>query len=99
MAEMWQSMSEGRIRDVKGNQNLASVQLTFNKKSQGESKVVDTYWHQFGCSTGNQYYPKDPKKQIHGAVLPVHQLDPRIVRCVVEVSLWAAWIELFNQNT
>lgn len=76
--------------------NFASY--TFNKKSQGESEAVNANWHHFGHSTGNQCYSRDPKEQIHCAVLPVHELDPRIVFCVIEFGMWPIHHKLFNHN-
>lgn len=87
-------MSEGQY----GTKNQASLQLTFNKKSQGESEAVHASRHLFGCSE-NQCYSRDPKEQIHGAVLPVHQLDPWASLVVVKVGMWPIHHKLFNHNT
>lgn len=78
--------------------NPASLQLTFNKESQGESKAVNTSRHQFGKSTDDQCYSKYPKEQIHRAVLPVHQLDPWTVLSVVETGMWPIHHKLFHHN-
>lgn len=75
------------------------TQLTFNKKSQGESEAVNTNWNYFWSSTGNQCYSRDPEKQIHCTVLPVHQLDPWFIFCVIEAGMWPINHKLFNHNT
>lgn len=73
--------------------------FTLNKKSQGESKVVSTNRHPFGCYAGNQCYSCDPKEQIHGAVLPVHQLDPWGVLPIIQAGMWTVHNKLLHHNT
>lgn len=76
----------------------STLQLTFNEKSQGESKALDARWHQSGGGGGDECHSSDAEEHIHGAVLPVHQLDPGVVLPVVETGVRPIHHKLLNHR-
>lgn len=88
-----------RKRSRRENQNVSPLHLTFNKKSQGEGEAVHADRHQPGSCADEHNYPIDPEEQVHGAVLPVHQLDPGAVLSVVEAGVRPAHHKLFHHYT
>lgn len=75
------------------------MRVTFDKKSYGEGEVVHADRHQSGRGADEQDYSVDPEEQVHGAVLPVHQLNPGVVLRVVEVGVRPAHHKLFHHYT
>lgn len=75
------------------------MRVTFDKKSYGEGEVFHADWHQSGRGADQQDYSIDPEEQVHGAVLPVHQLNPGAVLRVVEVGVRPAHHKLFDHYT
>lgn len=73
--------------------------LTFDKKSYGQRQTVDADRHQAGCSGDQQHHPIDTKEQIHGAVLPVHQLHPAFFLKVVEMCVRSVGHKLLHHDT
>lgn len=71
---------------------------TFHEERQRQSEAIHTQRRQLKSFRDNQGNSRNPEEQIHGAVLPVHQLDPGVVLRIIEVSDWSAWVKLFNQD-
>lgn len=78
---------------------MTPLHLTFNKKSHREGKAVHADRHQPASCADEQDYSIDPEEQVHGAVLPVHQLNPGVVLSVIEVGVRPAHHKLFHHYT
>lgn len=88
--------SEGGGRHLRGGRTTTLSHVTFHKKSHGEGEAVHADRHQSGRGAGEQDYSIDPEEQVHGAVLPVHQLNPGVLLPVVEVAVRPAHHKLFD---
>lgn len=95
--EPWGRQGTARVREghLQGEEEPHS-RVTFHKESHGEGEAVHAGRHQSGRGAGEQHDSVDPEEQVHGAVLPVHQLHPGVVLSVVEVGVRPAHHKLFD---
>lgn len=72
--------------------------LTFNKHSQRQHEAVQTPWHQLGDVGEDVHHTGEAVEEVHGGVLPVHQLHPVAVLPAVEVQVRTIRDELLRQH-